>query len=135
MKFIAALLIILSSVCASASTIEVYECLPSGTNVLYEDTFQVEVNRDGVSKLLYKRVINYRGRIINTTYEPVRGCSHAKLLKKTHHYYDIQIECENDGEEGFVDINRNSMAGEIYFYMPKIGYPERTGLKINCRRL
>jgi hypothetical protein len=135
MKFFATFLILLSSFNIFASTNEVYECLPSGSNVLYEDTFQVVINRNGMSKLLYKREINFRGKIIQTAYEPVRGCFQASFLKQSSPNFDLQIICENEGEDGAVSINSNSLVGEIYFYMPQIGYPERTLLEINCHRL
>lgn len=44
----------------------------------------------------------------------------------------IRLECADDGQEGIVILNASNGTGEIYFYMPKIGYPERTLLEISC---
>lgn len=118
-------------------------CVVTSDNKRYEDIFLIEVREKGYSHLSYKRIHldSPKDQDGNATYgefEMVRGCYHGVQTKSEHYPERLSIECRNDGEEGFVDIyspmTEPVVTGEIYFYMPQIGYDERTGLEIRCER-
>lgn len=99
---------------------------------LYDDIFVIEVSKHGLSKIKYKR--KYQGR---DTYGPlytIRGCWHAKQVEASPNS-SISVECLEDGQEGMFSINTKSMVGDLYFYYPKIGYPERSGFYVQCKNI
>jgi hypothetical protein len=136
MKTLFSLLLLLSTTIVMASTVSrEFECNPSGSEVRYEDTFLIKVKTDNSAQVLYKRVLNYRGNITTTNYDYIRGCYHAKLITESSPSFNLKVECDKDGQEGSVELNVETMSGFIYFYMPQIGYSERTYLNLNCRKL
>jgi hypothetical protein len=134
MKPLFLLFLFFSTAIATASTMKVdFQCVPSETQTIYKDTFLVRINSDGTAKVLYKRTSNKIDFNTTTKYEYIPGCFNAKVVKSMK--YELSVECENDGEEGSVDLNTRTLLGSIYFYIPKLGYNERTLVDLTCRKL
>lgn len=100
---------------------------------LYDDVFTVEVNEKSLSHISYRR--KYEGATEYSRPYSIRGCYHAKLLKDSVGGFEVGVECQSNGEEGLFAFSPSSMTGVIHFYYPKIGYPERTGLRLSCRKI
>jgi hypothetical protein len=118
-------------------------CVVTSDNKRYEDIFVIEVREKGYSHLKYKRIhlASPKDENGNATYgelELVRGCYHGVQTKSDHYPERLSIECRDDGQEGLIDIYSSMeepiVTGDIYFYMPQIGYPGRTTLDIRCER-
>jgi len=114
-------------------------CVVTSDNKKYHDIFVIEVREKGFSSLKYVRIhpAPPKDRDDDFKYdelETVRGCSNAVQVKNTHYPERIEILCDNGGDDGSVSINPD-LSGEIYFYMPQIGYPERTLLEIACKEI
>jgi len=119
-------------------------CVVKSDNKRYEDIFLVEVRETGNSHLQYKRIHlaspkDENGNLTYGDWEIVRGCYHGIQTKFDRRPEVLSIECSDDGEEGIVTLfpaeDGKNFMGEIYFYMPQIGYSERTLLEVSCTKL
>ncbi len=114
---------------------QVFECAVTDQSKRYEDVFLIKLSTEkNKSQVYYKRKHLASSENSYGPYEIVRGCYRANIVDDHRENY-ISLECENDGEEGIFDINTKTLTGEAYFYMPKIGYPERISLQYNCQAL
>lgn len=110
-------------------------CIVTSEDKRYDDIFFLEVRKEGLSKIKYKRKhlaspVGEYGEL-----EIVRGCYHARQVENKDRPHVLSIECQSDGEEGMAFIDTNTMTGWLHFYQPKIGYGERTGLELQCERI
>lgn len=105
-----------------------FSCVVTGENKKYEDVFLVQLRVNGVSSLSHQRL----GIDGYSELKLVDGCHNLRPFPISDRSDMISIECDNDGEDGFVEFSSKTGVGEIYFYKPKLGYGERTSLEINC---
>lgn len=136
MKKILLLTILSTNVLASEPRKDPFEdqnltCIVTSDNKRYEDVFLIEVREKGYSHLSYKRI--HLGKSEYGPFEGVRGCYHGIQVKDKYRPERLEIECRDDGQEGSISIDPKTLTGEIYFYMPQIGYGERTELSIECK--
>lgn len=109
------------------------DCVVTDQNRRYNDLFRVELYSDGGANIKYRRqhLATLPGHYGDL--ELVRGCHRARqVIDDNQNLNSILVNCESDGEEGILLVDAATLRGEIYFYMPKIGYPERTALQISC---
>jgi|GEM_PF-3558971 len=118
-------------------------CIVTSDNKRYHDIFVIEVREKGYSHVKYKRIHlaspkDADGNLLHGDLELVRGCYHGIQVRFEHNPTYMNIECINDGEDGSVTIyppfDGPTIEGEIYFYKPQIGYPERTLLELSCQK-
>ncbi len=119
-------------------------CVVTSDNKRYHDIFLIEVRESGFSRLSYKRIHlasprDSDGNFKYGDWEPVRGCYQGVQTRNEHHPHHLNIECRNHGEDGSITLfqpqGESALEGEIYFYKPQLGYPERTMLEIRCERV
>jgi hypothetical protein len=114
---------------------QVFSCEVTDTDKKYDDIFIVTASENKASQIEYKRRYSCNPIEGYSALEPIRGCTKALLKTKKTGSNAISLECDMDGEEGMVTIDPVTMTGEIYFFMPKIGYGERTLLDIKCEKI
>ena len=137
MKFIVFMLVLLSNSLFAGELFEDQDLScevindSSMTIPLYDDIFVIEVRKSGLSKIKYKR--KYQGQNSYGPLYTIRGCYHARQVEGIRG--SISVECLEDGQEGSIFIEPASMEGELYFYYPKIGYPERSGFRVKCKHI
>lgn len=112
-----------------------FSCSVTSENKRYDDVFVIEVKKEGYSSIRYKRKHLDSPAGEYGELEQVRGCYHAIQKANQYKSEQITVECSNDGEEGIFTISPDTLTGNLYFYMPKIGYPERVGLDVKCTRI
>lgn len=105
-----------------------FSCVVSSENKKFDDIFLLQLGGNGSNSLSYQR------RTINgySELKVVDGCQNLLPHPQTHRPELLSFECDNDGEDGFIEIDPSTGVGEIYFYKKKIGYGERIELKISC---
>lgn len=108
-------------------------CEITSDNKRYEDLFLIKFRTEDHSQIWYQRKHLLTPEGLYGELEIVRGCYLGKQTETSEG--EVRIECIDMGEEGKVDINLKTLNGEMYFYMPKIGYPERTLFDISCKKL
>jgi hypothetical protein len=113
-----------------------WSCVVTSENKRYEDVFLLELREQGYSHLRYKRKHLAAPPGEYGELEIVRGCYQSRQIPSNLPERSdwIEVQCRDDGQEGSIDIDPKTGYGEIYFFMPQIGYPERTDLTIQCER-
>ena len=110
-----------------------YSCVEINPSKIYDDIFIVEVRNTGLSKIKYKRRYSCNNTDQHGALNIISGCFHARRV--TSNKFEVSVECLRDGEEGMFDLDIKSMKGLFYFYKPKIGYPERTLINVQCEKI
>lgn len=103
------------------------------TQSFYNDIFIVELRGSkSVSKILWKR--KHPGANEYTRPEAIRGCAFVNWkLKTSNGLKKIEVSCANSGEDGILLLDFDSLEGELAFYNPQIGYPERSSFAVECK--
>ena len=139
MKTIRLILLSLSVTAASADDAafvdQDYSCVETSKDKTYDEIFVIEVRKKGLSKIKYKRRYSCSSAADYSELKVIRGCYHARQTKSESNPTFISVECKDDGQEGLFYMDPIKMTGHIYFYMPKIGYGERTGLDLKCTKI
>lgn len=105
-----------------------YICIVNEDTKLFNDVFVAELKVNGPNKLSYQRQsVGGRGHL-----KLVPGCANMLPDPMKHWPEAIHFACDDDGEQGFFQVLPETGEGEIYFYMPKLGYGERTSLTLSC---
>lgn len=106
----------------------IFECAVADTPKKYDDLFMISISKHGRSTLSYRRLT------ASAISEPriVPGCANLVSDIQEHRPGILSYKCDNDGEDGFVEIDPKSGRGQIYFYKPKLGYDERVEISLSC---
>ena len=104
---------------------------------LYDDVFIVELrskdDKSAFSQIRWTR--KHPGSTDYSTVETIRGCSHASWTSSIVNGSPVyQVTCANDGDDGSLVLDAEALQGELSFYYPQIGYPERSVFAVDCEK-